>query len=450
MSKTLYTKHDAIVSIIQQASPRQLQEKISTFHPSDFADVFMLLEERDREFVILSLNFHQLADLFTHLEPAFAAKQAALLNADKAAHVIGALSPDDAADILNAMSKSAKTAIYEHLEQEQVKTLQSLTTYKTNTAGALMTSDCVILPGEMTAAATLKQIAKATNPLETIHRIYVTGENRFLEGVVELRTLIEAEAQTTLRSLMHTDILTVQVEDRSDYVIQLIQNYQINQLPVVDQQFRLLGVITMDDAVGVLWRQSRRTYAVQGGLSPKMPLGVTLSRRLFWMSLLSGMALVLSYILHSADLTQATIMTLLLVWPLILGLTGQMMLQTQALTVQSLQSQKLPDRESKNRHVLKEWALNSLSGFMYSLLLMGLLTLAAMSLPFASLTIRFIVIAGMALSIGSSLSGLLGSLIPILFARFNLRPVWASGWLLGALMHIVLTLGLIGALSLWL
>lgn len=450
MSKTAQTKHDAISAIIRQASPRQLQEHINTFHPSDVAEVFMMLEDSEREFVIMALNFHQLADLFAHLEPTVAAKHATLLSADKAAHVFETLPPDDAAHILHVMSKASQAAIYEHLDPKQAESLQSLTTYKSHTAGALMTSDCVTLAGDTTAADTLKLIAKDTNPIETIHRIYVTGENRFLEGVVELRALIEAEPKSFLKDLMHADILTVQVEDRVEYVIRLIQNYQLYQLPVVDAQFRLLGVITMDDAVSVLWRQSRRTYAMQGGLSSKMPLGVTLGRRLVWMGLLAGLAFLLSLTVDAFNLTQPTLISLLIVWPLILGLTGQMVFQTQAITIQSLQSQRLPEARSKVLHILKESALNALSGIIFSLFLVGALALVVMSLTFEPLSTAFIILAGLTLLLGSLLAGIMGSVIPILLHRLNIRPIWASGLLLRALQDIMLTAGLLWAASLWL
>ncbi|TVP95793.1 MAG: magnesium transporter [Acholeplasmatales bacterium] len=450
MSKTSHAKHDAILSIIQQASPRMMQEQLSAHHPSDVADVFMTLGDTERAFVIMSLNFHQLAALFIHMDASLAARQVALLNPDKAAHVFEVMPPDDVAHILHGLSKAARGAIYEHLDPNHAQALQALTTYKKSTAGALMTSDCVILPGDTTTAEALRQIAHDANVMETIHRIYVAADNRFLEGVVELRALIGAEASTPLSDLMHTDMITVQVADRLDYVIHLIHNYQINQLPVVNSQFCLLGVITMDDAAGVLWRQSRRTYAVQGGLSTKMPLGVSMSRRIFWMGFLGALALMLSVLVATFSPPPTTLIALFVVWPLILGLTGQAILQTQTVTVHALQNQQLPDGRSRVARVLTEWAINSLNGLFYSLVLVGLMLLAGRLVPFEALDVAFAGLAGATLFVGMSCAGLMGSLVPILLYRYNIRPIWASGHLLRGLMDVPLTIGLFWAVSTWL
>ncbi len=226
------------------------ENRLARLHPSDLADIISDLSAQDAARVVQSLDDETAADAFEHLD---AETQRSLIDdvgSERAADIIEEMDSDDAADLLGELDEAQRTELLAKMEDRAyADELEDLVDYAPDTAGGLMTTDFVWIYPHRTTAATIAKIREIAPESEFIYYFYVTDEHRKLIGTISLRTLLLALPTAFIHKLMDTDVVSVSPATTAEDVAATIARYDLLALPVLDDEGRVLGIVTVDDAI---------------------------------------------------------------------------------------------------------------------------------------------------------------------------------------------------------
>jgi CBS domain-containing protein len=246
------------VAPISDANPSQVQLSVSgarlaRLHPSELADIISELSAQDAARVVGSLDDETAADAFEHLDADTQQSIIADLGEDRAADIIEEMDSDDAADLLGELDEDQRAALLAKIEdRDYAGELEDLVEYPPDTAGGLMTTDYVWIFPHRTTAATIAKIREIGPESEFIYYLYVTDDNRKLLGVISLRTLLLALPTAFIHKLMDADVVSVAADTSAEDVASTIARYDLLAVPVLDEERRMLGIVTVDDAIDAI------------------------------------------------------------------------------------------------------------------------------------------------------------------------------------------------------
>lgn len=230
------------------------RKELARLHPADLASVVEELSVQEGAAIIESLDDEIAAQTLEEVDPD---RQVSLLQGmdrERAADILEEMGPDDAADVLGDMSKSQANELLGLMDKEESADVRELLAYPEDSAGGIMTTEYIDLPQSMTAQEAIDHIRSSEIHAEMAYYAYVVrdAESETLEGVVTLRQLIVAEPSATLETFMTKDVISVDVRDHQTDVARLIARYNLLAIPVVDGRRRLLGIVTVDDAIDIV------------------------------------------------------------------------------------------------------------------------------------------------------------------------------------------------------
>ncbi len=222
---------------------------LAELHPADLATIIDQLAPRDRAGVLASLDDEAAADAIEEMEPETQVEVLEDLAPARAADILEEMSPDDAADLVADLSESARDEILALMERDEAAEVQELLGYPEDTAGGIMTTEFVAVPETLTAAETIDRLRELEPDAETIYYVYVTDDEGRLVGVLSLRDLIVAPPDTPISEVMIREPVAVGVLADQDEVAEVVAHYNLLAVPVVDDDGRLAGIVTVDDAI---------------------------------------------------------------------------------------------------------------------------------------------------------------------------------------------------------
>ncbi len=245
---------------LQLVSERAQLEKL---HPADLADILEDLDYKKRTDVMEDLDVETAAEAFAEMEADTQIEVLELLGSEQAADLLEEMAPDEAADLLGELPEEKADELLNLMEPEEAQEVRELMEHEEDTAGALMTTEFIALPPELTVAQAFPELRKQAAEAETIYYLYILGPDENLLGVVSLRELLVSEPEAGLDSLMQTRIISVLPDDPHERVTELIDKYGLLALPVVEESGKMLGIITVDDVIDLIVpdRGSLETFA---------------------------------------------------------------------------------------------------------------------------------------------------------------------------------------------
>ncbi len=218
-------------------------------HPADLASIIDQLAPRDRAGVLASLDDEAAADAIEEMEPDTQVEVLEDLLPERAADILEEMSPDDAADLIADLSRTARDEILPLMEPTEAKEMAELLGYPEDSAGGMMTTEFVAVRDDLTAEQTIQRLRELEPDAETIYYIYVVDDAEHLVGVVSLRDLIVSPPDALVRTFMFPEPVAVGVLADEDEVAQAVARYNLLAVPVVDDEGRLEGIVTIDDAI---------------------------------------------------------------------------------------------------------------------------------------------------------------------------------------------------------
>jgi len=243
------------VAPLSDSNPSHVQlsvseSRLSRLHPSELADIIGELSARDAARVVGALDDETAADAFEHLDAEVQQSIIADLGEDRAADIIEEMDSDDAADLLGELDEVQRAALLAKIEDRAYAgELEELVEYAPDSAGGLMTTDYVWIYPHRTTAATIEKIREIAPESEFIYYLYVTDDHRKLLGVISLRTLLLSLPTAFIGKLMDSDVVSVAADTSAEDVASTIARYDLLAVPVLDDEGRMLGIVTVDDAI---------------------------------------------------------------------------------------------------------------------------------------------------------------------------------------------------------
>jgi CBS domain-containing protein len=240
------------VELLSSDQPMRLRvssDKIAELHPADLAEIISDLGRAESSKLLDSLDVETLADTLEEVEPDFQASLVEAMSDEKVADLLEEMAPDEAADLLAELPEERSQDLLNLMGQDEADDVRKLLTYPVDSAGGIMTTDFVAIRVDLTAEQVIAYLRRTAQELETINYIYVTDRDDRLTGVCSLQDLVLAHPKTPVSRFMHERVVTLIPSDSQDQAAQAIAKYNLLAIPVVDEEGKIHGIVTADDAL---------------------------------------------------------------------------------------------------------------------------------------------------------------------------------------------------------
>ncbi len=291
-------------------------KSLEDMHPADIADIIEQLDPKLRAQVFSQLDTANAAQAMSELEGAYQADVIDGLSERQASAMIAQMDPDDAADLIGALSYDKAEKLLNLMGVKEEKAIRQLLGYPRDTAGGIMTSEFVAMPSTATVADAKTRIASLDDDYENVFYVYTLDDEGRLAGVVSMRDLVVSPDDRPLGEVAYSDqLITASPEDDQATVADEMNKYSLVDIPVVDEDGRLLGLVTVDDALDVMEDEHERSLELASGTRSEGAGGDKASklawflRRELWFGVWVALGAVLSHLLP-ADLATATLVLL--------------------------------------------------------------------------------------------------------------------------------------------
>jgi CBS domain-containing protein len=250
---------DPVESSISSVKLRVPHQALATLHPADVAHVVEQLAPRDRAGILAALDDERAADVLEELAADDQVDILEALSPEKAADILEEMGPDEAADLVADLSEERQQQLLDLMEPEEASDVRELLAYGEETAGGLMTTDFITVTPEMTAEQVIDRLRELQPDADHVYYLYVTDPDGTLVGTITMRGLIVAQPETRVRDFMRPDPISVAVDLDAEQVGAAIARYNLLALPVVADDGKMQGIVTVDDAferaLGEGWRK---------------------------------------------------------------------------------------------------------------------------------------------------------------------------------------------------
>ena len=250
---------DPVESSVSSLKLRIPHQALATLHPADVAHIVEQLAPRDRAGILAALDDERAADVFEELDADDQVDLLEALTPERAADILEEMGPDEAADLMADLSDERQEELLGLMQPEEASDVRELLAYGEETAGGLMTTDYITVRLEETAQEVIDQLRELHPDADHVYYLYVCDADETLVGTITLRGLIVAPPETPVREFMRPEPISVQLDLDAEQVGAAIARYNLLALPVVDEDGRMRGIVTVDDALeralGEGWRK---------------------------------------------------------------------------------------------------------------------------------------------------------------------------------------------------
>ena len=278
--------------LVEEKKYASLRDLMQTLYPADIAAILSDMPERLMPAIFRLLPKDLAADTFVEMESDVKETLIRSFSDNELKAVIDEMYMDDAVDLIEEMPANMVRRILLQADADTRKQINEILKYKDDSAGSIMTTEFVALNPHMTAAQAIAQIRATGVDKETINTCYVLDEKYHLMGTVTIRSLILASPEETCESLMTANAISVNTQDDQETAVQMMSKYNFSSLPVVDAENRMVGIITVDDAMDIMEEEATEDIAKMAAITPSdkpyLKTGVfeTWKNRIPWLLLL--------------------------------------------------------------------------------------------------------------------------------------------------------------------
>ena len=310
--------------------------------PAQWADLIPRLDGLEVATLVTWLPEELLADTLAEIDPVQAARILRTLSRSAAADILEEMDPDDATDVVSALPDADAEQILVEMEPDEAAEIRGLLEYPPDSAGGIMTPAYVAVRPDVTVEAAERLLRRKVEEAETVYYVYVVDDDRRLVGVLALHRLVLVPPRTRVRDAMVGDVIRVRADADRETAARLLTDHNFLALPVVDDDDRLLGIITQDDVADVLEAEATEDFERIGGSEPlavpyrlaSVPL--LFRRRIVWLMLLFVAQAYTGTVLEAFQGTLTQVVALTFFIPLLIGTGGNVGSQTVTLIVRAI------------------------------------------------------------------------------------------------------------------
>jgi magnesium transporter len=415
---------EQLQELVQQNNTAELELLLQDMHFADLAEILNEIPAADAVYVFNILDSEKSAEILLELDDELRETILKSLSAKEIAEELDELDTDDAADIIAELPQSKKAEVISELEDvEHAKDIVDLLRYDENTAGGIMAKELVKVNENWNVLTCVKEMRLQAEHVTRVHSIYVVDDEDRLKGRLSLKDLLTTSTKTPVSDVYIKKVDFVRVDTKDVEVARIMQKYDLEAIPVVDELGRLAGRVTIDDIVDVIKDEADKDYQLAAGISQDVEADDSIleltKARLPWLVLALFGGFISVKVLGVFEPLMENHRMLLFFTPLIAAMAGNVGVQSSAIVVQGLANNSLTG--SLWNRLLKELSLSLLNGsFLAIILILG-----------THFLLGYDFIIGITVSIALLsvivVASLIGTFIPIILDKYGIDPALATG-----------------------
>ena len=432
-----------ILGIVRSnASPGIMRNKLEDYHENDLADVFPDLSVAERRKLCRILNLDMLADIFEYIDEKQAAEYLDEMDVRKAAAILSRMETDAVVDVLRMIPKEKRALLLELMDDEARKDMAVIAAFDDEEIGSRMTTNYIEIRENLTVKQAMTELVSQAAKNDNISTIFMVTADHTFYGAMDLKDLITARQDTRLEDLIVTSYPYVYGHELIDDCIEKLKDYSENSIPILDNDNKLLGVITSQSIVDLVDDEMGEDYAMFAGLTAEEDLKETLKesmkKRLPWLLVLLALGTVVSSVVGVFEQVVSQLTIIMCFQSLILDMAGNVGTQSLAVTIRVLMDESLTGKQ-KVELVFKEMRIAFSNGAILGILSFFVLGLYIALFKGKTWTFAYAVSGCICLSlmVAMVISGAVGTLIPLFFKKINIDPAVASGPLITTINDLV-------------
>jgi magnesium transporter len=408
---------------IVKKNDKELEVLLNDLHHADIAEILDELDFDEATYIFKVLDSDKTAEILLELEDDLRENILSRLSPKEIAEELDELETNDAADIIAELSQEIKAEVISELNDvEHAKDIVELLRYDENSAGGLMGKELVKVNENWNVLTCVKEMRIQAENVSRVHSIYVVDDENRLKGRLSLKDLLTTSTKTQIGDIYIRKLNFVNVDTEDVEVARIMQKYDLEAIPVVDELGRLVGRITIDDIVDVIKDEADKDYQLAAGITQDIETNDSVleltKARLPWLLIGMVIEIVASFVLKDNETAFQKYSTLIIFVPLLSATAGNIGVQASAIVVQGLANGTL--KEFSRSYFSKEITVSMISGSIISLLLLGYHSLMyGQYLVGVAISISMIVVILFAAT--------LGTLVPLFLHKNKIDPAIATG-----------------------
>lgn len=443
MERNYVTVDVTIGKLLDEKKYKTLKDILSTMNAYDIAVLLEDMHDSKIQLLFRMLPKELAADVFVEMDDDTQEFLIKGFSDSELKAVVDELSADDAVDIIEEMPANVVKRILRQADPETRKQINELLKYPDDCAGSIMTTEFVSLRPNMTVEEAIKRIRRTGVDKETIYTCYVVGSDSKLIGITTIKDLLLAEEGEVIEALMETNVISVGTLDDQELVAQTINNYDFLALPVVDTEGRLVGIVTVDDALDVMVEETTEDIQKMAAIGstdkpyPKVGIFETLWQRVPWLLLLMISSTFTGIIIASYEgrLESALILTAFI--PMLMGTGGNAGSQSSVTVIRSL---SLEEIEFKDIFwvVFKEFRVSILAGIILGVVNFGkVLLIDGWLLKNDEINVWISLVVSITLVVTIIVAKIIGCSLPMIAKKLRLDPAVMASPFITTIVDVV-------------
>ena len=425
---------EEITKLLEEKKYNVLKEKLKEINS---ADIPPLLEELDKESVVKLFRIlpkEQAGEAFSYMEPYMKEKLIQDLTDAELKGILNELVMDDTVDLIEEMPSNVVKKILKVVNAKDRKIINELLQYPEDSAGSIMTTEFIDLKETMTVEQALQRIRDIGIDSETIYNCYVLNRNRVLLGMINIKEILISKKEQIIKDLMTTNVISVNTLEDQEDAAKIFDKYDLYAVPVVDNENRLVGIITVDDAINVIQDEASEDFEKMAAMSPnekgyfETSVFKHAKNRIVWLLVLMLSSAITGGIITNYEEAFAAVPLLVAFIPMIMGTGGNCGSQSSTLIIRGLATDEI-ELKDVLRALWKEFRVSIIVG----------ITLAIVNgirIMIQYNDIQLAIVIGLTLIATVALSKALGCLLPMFAKKIKLDPAIMATPLITTLVDI--------------
>jgi magnesium transporter len=415
---------ELIEDAIERQDPEFIVSSMRDMYPADITTVLYELNAEQSKYVLDLLDPEVGAEILSGLDSDIRTNFLKSFQSEEIAQYVNLMESDDAVDILNEQKVQTREEIISFLDnEEKAADIIDLLHYEEDSAGGLMAKEFIQVNVNWQVRQCIEEIRRQAENVEKIYTIYVVDDKDKLVGRIGMKTLILSNDDTPISELIDEEIISIETYKKDTEVVDIMQKYDLEAIPVVNSQGKLMGRITIDDVVDVIQEQAETNMQLMSGISEDVEEDDSIFRltraRLPWLIIAMIGGLVGARFINLFETEISIIPAMAMFTPLITATGGNVGIQSSSLIIQTLASKTIIF-DNLTQRILKVMLVAIVNALVISSLVMGF------NLMF-NLEIRLSLVVSIALFSVVMLSSLMGTITPMILDRFGINPAVAAG-----------------------
>ena len=415
---------EKVFELISKGDFKELKELLSDANESDVAEVLDELSKEDLAVVFRLLKKDEAVDIFSYMDSDTQEKLIETLSDKEVAGIVSKLYIDDAADLIDELPANLVNKVLQNASPSKRKAINEILKYPEDSAGSIMTVEYVDIKNGMSVKECFDRIRKIGLNKETVYILYVIDTNRSLIGVTTVKELLMHDYETKINDFMEENVISVTTNEDKEEVAKMFDKYDFLALPVVDNENRLVGIVTVDDAMDVMSEENEEDFEKMAAMAPseddylKESVFTQYKNRIVWLLVLMLSSIVTGKIITNYENAFAAVPLLVSFIPMLMDTGGNCGSQASTMVIRALATDEIEPKDIL-KALWKEARIGVLCGAT-----LGIVNGLRIYIQYGSGGIALVI--GITLFVTAILSKSLGCILPMLAKACNLDPAYKA------------------------